>query len=130
MHLRVCCKFLIRCVTQVIWPGGGWEQGGKINLRPCFQGHKVTLPTCPPPPEGGTPLICGPVCRSVPLPDVELCGLHNERTTPAGLASVERRDDNMSILRTIWDQSLLMRKHKHNQVVILAMGCLGFEPGS
>ena len=29
------------------WGGGGWgEQGGKVTLRPCFQGHKVTSSLC------------------------------------------------------------------------------------
>jgi hypothetical protein len=25
---------------QDFGPGGGGEQGGKVTLRPCFQGHK------------------------------------------------------------------------------------------
>jgi hypothetical protein len=45
MHLTVCCRFLICCVMQVFCPSkGGGEQGGKVTLGPCFQGHKVTFP--------------------------------------------------------------------------------------
>jgi hypothetical protein len=30
MHLTVSCRFLICCVTQGFWPGGGEEGGNRV----------------------------------------------------------------------------------------------------